>query len=106
MQSITQHSPPHTSPSAQEEKRAPSVTAPAPPTASAPGPAPAPPVYEPAARKMEVDENYDDSGDDDKRSVTKQDNSQRNSPKQSNGGGAPTASVSNGNGAAGVEQNA
>jgi hypothetical protein len=42
------------------------------------------PVYEPAARKMEVDENYDDSGDEDKRSATKQE-SRRNSPRAMNG---------------------
>lgn len=38
-----------------------------------------PVVYEPAARKMEVDENYDDSGDDGQ-SATKQE-SRRGSPK-------------------------
>lgn len=58
----------------QEEQRAP------------PPPQPAP-VFEPAARKMEMDENYDDSGDEEKRSATKQE-SQRNSPKAMNG--APT----------------
>ena len=64
MHSITQPSP-STSTAPQEDQRAP-----------LPPPQPAP-VYEPAARKMDVDENYDDSGDD--RSATKQE-SQRNSP--------------------------
>ena len=64
MHSITQPSP-STSTAPQEEHRAP------------PPPAPPAPVLEPAARKMDVDENYDDSGDD--KSATKQE-SQRNSP--------------------------
>jgi len=68
MHSMTQPSP-SASVIPQDEQRAP------PPLPSAPQP---PPVYEPAARKMEVDENYDDSGDD--RSATKQE-SQRNSPR-------------------------
>lgn len=70
MQTITQPSP-RGSAAPQEEYRAP------------PPPQPAP-VYEPAARKMDVDENYDDSGDD--KSATKQE-SQRNSPRSA----APTA---------------
>ena len=67
MQSMTQPSP-RGSAAPQEEYRAP------------PPPQPAQPaqVYEPAARKMDVDENYDDSGDD--KSATKQE-SQRNSPR-------------------------
>ena len=73
MQTITQPSPRASAPP-QEEHRAP--------------PPPAP-VYEPAARKMDVDENYDDSGDD--KSVTKQE-SQRNSPRPANGGPTPSAS--------------
>ena len=64
MQTITQPSP-SVSTAPQQESQAP------------PPPQPAP-VYEPAARKMEVDENYDDSGDD--KSATKQE-SQRNSPR-------------------------
>jgi len=71
MQSITQPSP-RASVQPQEDHRAPP-----------PPPQPAP-VYEPAARKMDVDENYDDSGDD--KSATKQE-SRRNSPKAVNGGG-------------------
>ena len=76
MQSINQPSPPRMSaPPREEEQR---------------GPPPQPtPVYEPAARKMEIDDNYDDSGDDDKRS-TKQE-SRRSSPKTVNGG--PSAPV-------------
>ncbi len=62
MQSLTQRSPNASAPP-QEEQRA---------------PPPPLPVYEPAARKMDVDENYDDSGDD--KSATKQE-SQRNSPR-------------------------
>jgi len=42
---------------------------------------------------MDVDENYDDSGDEEKRSVTKQE-SRRNSPKPPNGISAPA--VTNG----------
>lgn len=72
MQTITQPSPSAPAPP-QEEQRPP------------PPPQPAP-AYEPAARKMDVDENYDDSGDD--KSATKQE-SQRNSPKTANGGPAP-----------------
>ena len=64
MHSITQPSP-STSTAPQEEHRAPAPPQPA-------------PIYEPAARKMDVDENYDDSGDD--KSATKQE-SQRNSPR-------------------------
>lgn len=41
------------------------------------------PHLEPAARKMDMDEDYDDSGDDEKRPVKPQ--SERNSPKASNG---------------------
>lgn len=78
MQHLTQPSP-RGSAAPQEEYRAPP-----------PAPQPAP-VYEPAARKMDVDENYDDSGDDDKRSATKQE-SQRSSPKPLNGG-APAMSA-------------
>ena len=70
MQSITQP-PPNPSAPPQEEHRAPSTTH------------QPPPVYEPAARKMDVDENYDDSGDE--KSATKQE-SQRNSPRTANGG--------------------
>lgn len=86
MQSFTQRSP-RTSAPPQEEQRAP------------PPPQPAPPqVFEPAARKIDVDENYDDSGDEDKRSVTKQE-SRRSSPKpSSNGTSAPA--VANGDGPA------
>lgn len=76
MQSITQQSPRMSAPP-QEEHRAPP-----------PAPAQPAPVYEPAARKMDVDENYDDSGDD--RSATKQE-SRRSSPKAMNGGPAPVA---------------
>lgn len=47
-----------------------------------------PPTFEPAARKMDVDENYDDSADD--KSTTKQE-SRRNSPRPLNGGSAPVA---------------
>ena len=65
MQTITQQSP-SASTAPQEEQRLP------------PPPPPPAPVYEPAARKMDVDENYDDSGDD--KSATKQE-SQRNSPR-------------------------
>ncbi|KAK4540645.1 hypothetical protein LTR36_008976 [Oleoguttula mirabilis] len=74
MQSITQQ-PSAMSAPPQEEHRAP------------PPPQPTP-VYEPAARKMDVDENYDDSGDD--KSATKQE-SRRSSPKAMNGGPAPVA---------------
>jgi general transcriptional corepressor CYC8 len=74
MQHIAQPSPRASAPP-QEEHRAP------------PPPQPAP-VYEPAARKMDVDEDYNDSGDD--KSATKQE-SQRNSPKTANGGAAPVA---------------
>ncbi|KAI7383943.1 TPR-like protein [Hortaea werneckii] len=49
-----------------------------------------PQVYEPAARKMDVDENYDDSADD--KSTTKQE-SRRNSPKPMNGGGSAPVAV-------------
>ncbi|KAI7590406.1 hypothetical protein KC343_g18413 [Hortaea werneckii] len=49
-----------------------------------------PQVYEPAARKMDVDENYDDSADD--KSTTKQE-SRRNSPKPINGGGSAPVAV-------------
>ncbi|TKA68580.1 hypothetical protein B0A49_11471 [Cryomyces minteri] len=42
--------------------------------------------YEPAARKMDVDEDYDDSGDDDKRSAAKS-KSEKNSPRGTNGNG-------------------
>lgn len=69
MHAITQPSP-STSVRPQEEQRHP------------PPPQPAP-VYEPAARKMDMDENYDDSGDD--RSATKQE-SQRSSPRTAHGG--------------------
>ncbi|KAK0316664.1 glucose repression mediator protein [Friedmanniomyces endolithicus] len=65
MQSITQPSS-RTSAPPQEEHRAPP---PPPPQAT--------PVYEPAARKMEVDENYDDSADD----KSAKHESQRSSPK-------------------------
>jgi glucose repression mediator protein len=66
MQTINQPSPPRMSAAPREEEQ------------RAPPPQPTP-VYEPAARKMEIDDNYDDSGDDDKRS-TKQE-SRRGSPK-------------------------
>lgn len=75
MQSITQPSP-RGSVQPQEEHRAP------PP----PPPQPAP-VYEPAARKMDVDENYDDSADD----KSAKHESQRSSPKPLNGSTAPVA---------------
>lgn len=85
MQSITQQQPPSQQPSPprmsappQEEHRAPPP--PQPPQA---------PVYEPAARKMDMDENYDDSGDDDKRSAKQE--SRRNSPRPVNGGPAAPA---------------
>ncbi|QIW97335.1 hypothetical protein AMS68_002853 [Peltaster fructicola] len=72
--SITQPSPPRNSAPPQEEARAqPPAHTPQPPAA-----------YEPAARKMDMDENYDDSGDDEKKSATKQE-SARNSPKTVNG---------------------
>ncbi|KAK6436946.1 glucose repression mediator protein [Oleoguttula sp. CCFEE 5521] len=61
----------------QDEHHAP----PPPPPAAAP--VPLPQVYEPAARKIEVDENYDDSGDE-KRSTKME--SRRASPKAMNGG--------------------
>ena len=82
MQSLTQPSP-RGSAAPQEEHRAP----PPPPQQQAP-----PPVYEPAARKMEVDENYDDSGDD--KSATKQE-SRLNSPRPAGaaGGAAPMQGV-------------
>jgi glucose repression mediator protein len=70
MQTINQPSPPRMSAAPREEEQ------------RAPPPQPTP-VYEPAARKMEIDDNYDDSGDDDKRS-TKQE-SRRGSPKTLNG---------------------
>ena len=80
MQTITGQSPgPRMSAPPQEEHRAPP-----PPTQ----PPPPPQVYEPAARKMDVDENYDDSADD--KSTTKQE-SQRNSPKTFNNAAAPVA---------------
>jgi hypothetical protein len=44
---------------------------------------------------MEVDENYDDSGDDEKRSVTKQE-SRKSSPKPVNGNAAATSAPANG----------
>lgn len=74
MQHITQPAA-RTSAPPQEEHRAPPPSQPA-------------PVYEPAARKMDVDENYDDS--EDGKSATKQE-SQRNSPKAMAGGPAPVA---------------
>lgn len=80
-----QHQPPPPPSSAppQEDSRA---QPPPPTTQSSQSQNPA--VYEPAARKMDMDENYDDSGDDDKRSATKQESS-RSSPKGAvNGGGA------------------
>lgn len=58
-----------------------------------------PVVYEPAARKMEVDENYDDSGDDGQ-SATKQE-SRRGSPK-----GIPSAAGASATGPVAVEQQA
>lgn len=76
MQTITHQSPRDSAPP-QEEHRAPPPPVPAAPT----------PVYEPAARKMDVDENYDDSADD---KSAKQE-SQRNSPKPVNGGPATVA---------------
>ncbi|KAF2768660.1 TPR-like protein [Teratosphaeria nubilosa] len=81
MQSITQVPARASAPPQEEHRAAP------PPPQQQPPPAPAQ-IYEPAARKMEVDENYDDSGDD--KSATKQE-SQRNSPKPVNGGTAPVA---------------
>jgi general transcriptional corepressor CYC8 len=42
---------------------------------------PGPPQIEPASRKMEVDENYDDDGEDEKRPVSK---SERESPRSAN----------------------
>lgn len=64
------------------------------PQSQAPAPSPAPsqpqappqaqqPHLEPAARKMDMDEDYDDSGDEDKRPTNPQ--SARTSPKPSNG---------------------
>ncbi|KAK5116402.1 hypothetical protein LTR62_007949 [Meristemomyces frigidus] len=47
----------------------------------APPPPPQVPVFEPAARKMDVDENYDESGDD----KSAKHESQRNSPRPING---------------------
>ncbi|KAK3713799.1 glucose repression mediator protein [Vermiconidia calcicola] len=70
MQTITQQAP-GAPPPHQDEQRGP------------PPPSQPAPVYEPAARKMDVDENYDDSGDD--KSATKQE-SQRNSPRAAVGG--------------------
>ncbi|KAJ9366160.1 hypothetical protein DTO282E5_9153 [Paecilomyces variotii] len=49
-----------------------------------------PPLHEPAARKMDVDEDYDDDGDDDKRAGP--------APKGSPHGSGAGNSVSNGNG--------
>lgn len=72
--SITQPSPPRNSVPPQEELRVqPPTQTPQPPAA-----------YEPAARKMDMDENYDDSGDDEKKPTTKQ-GSERDSPKTVNG---------------------
>lgn len=79
---VTQTSPPR-SVAPQEE-----ASAPAPPPQSTIAATPTPAVYEPAARKMEVDENYDDSGDDEKRSSTKHE-SRRGSPRSINGTSAP-----------------
>ena len=79
-----QPSPPRASAPPQEEHRAP------PPSVQPVAPQQAP-VYEPAARKMEMDENYDDSGDDDKRSAKQE--SRRNSPKPANGGPPPAPAV-------------
>lgn len=81
MQSITQQAPRMSAPP-QEEHRAPPPPQPQsqPPQSQPEAPSqPAAVVYEPAARKMDVDENYDDSGDE-KRSTTKQE-SRRSSPK-------------------------
>ncbi|KAK3669581.1 glucose repression mediator protein [Recurvomyces mirabilis] len=75
MHTITQPSPRASAPP-QEEHRAP------PP----PPPQPAQ-VYEPPARKMDVDENYDDGADD----KSAKHESQRNSPKPVNGSVAPVA---------------
>ncbi|KAK4953343.1 glucose repression mediator protein [Elasticomyces elasticus] len=74
MQSLTQPSP-RTSVAPQEEHRAPP-----------PPPQPAQ-VYEPASRKMDVDENYDDSADD----KSAKHESQRSTPKPPNGSTAPVA---------------
>ncbi|KAF2718472.1 TPR-like protein [Polychaeton citri CBS 116435] len=79
MQNITHQSPRMSAPP-QEDHRAP-------PPPPAPKPPQTPPVYEPAARKMEMDENYDDSGDEEKRTASKH-GSTRNSPK-TNGTSAP-----------------
>jgi general transcriptional corepressor CYC8 len=77
MQTIAQPSP-RTSAPPQEEHRAP------PPPQPQPQPVP---VYEPAARKMDVDENYDDSADD----KSAKHESQRSSPKPLNGTAASVA---------------
>lgn len=71
MQTITQPPPQEMRKSAppQEEHHPPPP--PTPQQQQPPPPPPATVVYEPAARKMDVDENYDDSGDE-KRSITKQ----------------------------------
>lgn len=73
---ITQPSPapPSSLPPQEEPARAPSVPQPA-------------PAFEPAARKMEVDENYDDSGDD--KPAPKQE-SQKSSPKPAAVAAAPS----------------
>lgn len=80
MQSIAQPSP-RMSAAPQEEHRAPPPPTPAPAATPAPPPpaAAAAPVYEPAARKMDVDENYDDSGDD--KSAVAKTESKRSSPR-------------------------
>lgn len=77
MQSITQPSPRMSAPPQEDRFQPQQVPQP-------------PPVYEPAARKMEMDEDYDDSGDDEKRSVQKQE-SQRSSPRPSAMNGGPPA---------------
>lgn len=67
-------------------------------------PAPPPQAFEPAARKMEVDENYDDSGDEDKKAGSIKAKSERNSPRSSINGAATAPSSNNGNVPNGVAQ--
>ncbi|KAG9543473.1 hypothetical protein KCU97_g21788, partial [Aureobasidium melanogenum] len=78
-----QQLPPPPQPQTQPPTQAPTpVQSQAPPQ---PPPQPQQPHLEPAARKMDMDEDYDDSGDEEKRPVKPQ--SERNSPKASNGAG-------------------
>ncbi|OKL62309.1 hypothetical protein UA08_03039 [Talaromyces atroroseus] len=57
------------------------------------------PLHEPAARKMEVDEDYDDDGDDEKRAAT----GIKGSPHGNGNASASNGSFANGNGTAKAE---